>query len=125
MRYIVLGRPALPANPVLCFPSHKRPSFSEIQEIAVKGRLHITDDGIVLFIRRWTPSPRSDLQRPVGSAACLLNDEPVRIYVPMRMRSWVMQVCHSTVSCHLGITCALRMPKHSYRWIVMDICTRW
>ena len=47
MRYIVLGRPpSLPANFLSCFPSHQRPSFSDIQELAGKARLHTTDDGI-------------------------------------------------------------------------------
>ena len=85
-----------------CFPSHQRPSFSEIHELAGKGRLHTTDDGIVLFVRQLTLPPPSDSQCPVGRAACMLNDEPVSIYVPLFMRPWVMQACHSTASCHPG-----------------------
>ena len=52
MRYIVLVRPpALPADFLPGFHLHQRPSFSEIQELAGKGRLHTTDDGIVLLVR--------------------------------------------------------------------------
>ena len=103
MRYIALGRPAaLPDDFLSCFPSHQCPSFSEIQELAGKGRPHTTDDGTVLLVCQPTPQPPPDSQLPVGRAACLLNDEPIRIYVPLLMRPWVMQACHSTASCHLG-----------------------
>ena len=57
--------------------------------------------------------------------ACLLNDEPICIYVPLLMLSWVMQGCHSIASCHLGTTHTLLMLERSYWWISMDICTRW
>ena len=59
--------------------------------------------------RRPTPHPLSDSQCPVGHAAGLLNDEPVRIYVPLLMRPWLMQGSHSTASFHLGTTLTLRM----------------
>ena len=86
------------------FPSHQSPSLSEIQELAGKGRLHTTDDGIVLLVRQSTTQPPSDSQHPVGRAACLSNDDHVRVNVPLLMRRWVMQACHSTASCHLGTT---------------------
>ena len=79
MRYIALGRPpALLDGFVSCFPSHQRPSISEIQELAGKGLLRTTDDGTVLLVRQPTPQPPPDSQRPVGRVACLLNDEPIR-----------------------------------------------
>ena len=79
MRYIVHARPpSLPADFFSCFPSHQRPSFWETQELAGEGRLHTTDDGIVLLVRQPTPQPPPDSQHPAGHAACLLNDEPVR-----------------------------------------------
>ena len=37
------------------FPSHQRPSFSEIQGLANKGRLHTTDGGIFLVVHKLTP----------------------------------------------------------------------
>ena len=70
MRYIALGRPpALPDDFLSCFPSHQRPSFSEIQELAGKGRLHTTDDGTILLVRQPTPQPAPDSQRAVRRAA--------------------------------------------------------
>ena len=71
MRYITVGRPsALSADFLSCYPSHKRPSFSDIQE---------------------PPLTMSAEPSSVGRAACLLNDEPIRIYVPLLMRPWIMQ----------------------------------
>ena len=79
MRYIALGRPpALPDDLLSCFPSHQRPSFSEIQELAGKRRLHTTDDDAVLLVRQSTPQPASNSQSPVGRISCFLNDEPIR-----------------------------------------------
>ena len=69
----------------------------------------MTDDDIVLLI--LNPTPRLTMSAgpsSVGRAACLLNDEPIRIYVPLLMRPWIMQACYSTLSCHLGTTRTLR-----------------
>ena len=105
-------RPAVgPASRLLsCYPSHKRPSLSDILELAGKGRLHTTDDDIVLLVCSPTP-PLTTSAEPssVGRAARLLNDEPIRIYVPLLMRPWIMQACRSTASCHLGTTRTLSM----------------
>ena len=115
MSYIALGRPpSLPDDFLSCFPSHQLPSFWEIQELAGKGRLHTTDDGIVLLIRQPSPQSPPDSQHPVRRAACWLNDEPIRIYVRLLMRPWIMQARHSTASCHLGTTHALRMLERFY-----------
>ena len=100
---------ALPPDFLSCYPSHQRPSLSDIQELAGKGQLHTTDDDIVLLVRNSTPPPKPDTRSWVGRSACLLNDEPIRIYVPPLMRPWIMQACHSTVSCPLGTTRTLRM----------------
>ena len=60
MRYITIGRPsALPPDLLSCYPSHKRPSLSGIQELAGKERLHTTDDDIVLLICNPTPPPKT------------------------------------------------------------------
>ena len=126
MRYIALGRlPPLRDDFLSCFPSHQRPSFSEIQNLAGKGRLHTTDDGIVLPFRQPTPHPPPASQHPVGRAACLLNDECIRTYVSLLMRPRAMQACLSTASCHLGTTRTVRMLEHFYWRIGMSICTRW
>ena len=54
----------MPTEALARSPSHKRPSVSELQELAGKGRLHITDEGIVLLAR--TPTPALYSLRPAG-----------------------------------------------------------
>ena len=125
-RYIALGQPPfLAADFSSCCRSHQRPSFSEIRELAGKGRPHTTDDGVVLLVHQPPPQPPSDWQHPMRRAACLLNDKPIRSYMPLLMRPWVMQACHSTASCYLGTTRTLRMLERFYWRIGMSICTGW
>ena len=126
MPYISMGQPlVLPLDVLACYPLHKRSSLSNIQGLAGKGRLHTTDDDIVLLLRSPTAPPTgSDKPNSVWRATCTLNDQPVHIYVPLLMRPWIMQACHSTASCHVGTTRTLRMLERFYWWTGMDICTR-
>ena len=127
MRYITLDRPSvLPPDFSACYPPHKRLPLSDIQELAGKGQLHTTDDDIVLLVRNPTPPPAtSDKPNSMGRAACLLNDKPIRMYVPLGMRPWTMQARCSTASCHLDTACALHILERIYWWIDMNVCTRW
>ena len=111
MRYIVFGRPpSLPNDVLSCIPSHQRPSFSEIQELAPKCWLHATEE--VSFCSLTDSATPVRLAAPGGTRGLFFfNDEPARIYVPLLMRPWVMKACHSTASCHLGTTRTLRMPE--------------
>ena len=68
------------------------------------------------------PLPGS--HRPVRCTACLLNERPVRICVPLLTRPWVMQACHSTAfpatpAPRALCECSNVLP------IGMNICTRW
>ena len=113
MRYITLGRPeAFPSDFVSCFPSHQRPLFSEVLEPANIGHLHTTDAGIVLPVRQPPPP-----QRPVGCTTCVLNDKPIRIYVLLLIRPWVMRAFHSSATCHLETARTIRMPERFNWWI--------
>ena len=74
MRYVARGRPPfLPADFLSCFPLHQCPSFSEIQELAGKGQLHTTDDGIVLLLRKPTPQTPVRLAAPGGTRGLLVE----------------------------------------------------
>ena len=130
MRHMGLGRPEdLPAEFPSGSPSHQRPlPFRRFRSYSYsKGRLHTTTDaGSVLLVRQPSPLLVPSTQRPVGRSACLLNDEPIRIFVPLLMRPWVVQACQSTASCHLGTARTLGMLERFYYWWVgMSICTRW
>ena len=125
MCYIALSRPeALHADFSSCFPSHQRPPLSEVQDLAGKERPHITDDGIVLLIRQRSPLLALGTQRPVGHAACLLNDEPIRVYVPLLMHPWILQASNSIAFCHQGTARTLRVLEFFYWWMGMCMCTR-
>ena len=99
MRYMAISPPSVLLDDfVSCHPSHQRPSLSDIQDLADKGRLYTTDDDIALLVRNPTPPlAKSAETNSVGSVACLLIDEPIRMYVPLRMRPWITQACYSTV----------------------------
>ena len=127
MRYVSIGRQSvLPSDVFACYLSNKRPSLSDIKELASKGRLHTTDDDMVLLVRNPTlPPTRPAKPNSVGRAACLLNDEPVRIYVPLLMRP----LDHASLSLD-----GLLPPWHHAHvahagavslWIGMNVCTRW
>ena len=107
-------------------PPHKfQPSFAEVRKLANKGRIITTDDGVRLFARQPTKPPTANATRPGGRAARLLQDEPIRIYVPMTMRPWVMIACHSNALCHLGSARTLAILEQFYWWIGMSISTRY
>ena len=127
MRNVSIGRPSvLPPDVLTCYLSHKPSFLSDIKELADKGRLHTTDDDIVLLVRNPTlPPTRSDKPNSVGRAAGLRNDEPVRIYVPLLMRPWIVQACHLTAPCHFDTMRALRMLGRYFWWISINVCTRW
>ena len=61
--------------------------------LATVGSTPPTTVSIVLCSSVKLSRPPSGSQRPVEHAARLLRDEPVRIYVPLLMRSWVIQRC--------------------------------
>ncbi len=60
--------------------SARQPSLKEKRELALKARLYVDDDNVVLLVRAPTKLPSTNSPRSVGRAARLLNDEPVRIY---------------------------------------------
>ena len=93
MRLMSISRlSALPPDLLACYPFHKRPSLSDIQDLVVKTQLRTTDDDIFLLVRNQTmPLTRADEPNSVGRAACLHNDKRVRIYVSLLMRPWIMQ----------------------------------
>ena len=65
IRHISIGWPsALPPNFLACYPSLKRPSLSDIQELAGKGRLHTTDDDISSYSSVTRHSHQQALTNP-------------------------------------------------------------
>ena len=126
MRYIALGRPlALPDG--FCRVSVRTSAPPSRRSRSLLAKAGCTPPTTAPFC---SSANRPCNHLPTRSARwdarlVLLNDEPIRIYVLLLLRPWVMQACHSTATCHLGSTRTLRMLERFYWWIRMSICTRW
>ena len=86
--------------------------------LAAKGQLHRTDDDTILLARR----PPRLLNAGDGKFP---TAPPPRIYVPMLIRPWVLQTCHATTSCHLGVSSTVSVLARFFWWIGMDVSARW
>ena len=111
-RYIQLGRPDPPPSSLSNhLPSHKRLEITDITDLAAKGRLLEGDDVTILLVRKQTitgntPDNSHRRRHPF--------DDPVRIYVPLLARPWIMHACHAETSCHLRVTRTLKMLERFY-----------
>ena len=124
-RHIQLGCPKH-SLASLCdhLPSHQRPDPADILDLAAKGRLIQGNHDTVLLVRK----PTAAISRPDGPPARLRQpplDDPVRIYVPLLARPWIMHACHADASCHLGVTRTLKMLERFFWWVGMEACTKW
>ena len=124
-RYIQLGCPQHRLTS-LCdhIPSHRRPASTDILDLAVKGRLIQGDYGTALFVRNPVTVASSPVDTPARLGRLPFND-PVRIYVPLLARPWIMHACHADASCHLGVTRTLKMLERFCWWVGMKVCTKW
>ena len=87
IRYLLLGQPPeLPPGFLGPYSTAHQPPFSDIRDLTNKGRLYLDDDAKVLLIRKITKVSSRASSRPSGRAEPLLNDEPIRMYVPTLMR---------------------------------------
>ena len=124
-RYLQLGCPQpLPTSLCNHIPSHQRPDPADILDLASKGRLIQGDHDTILLVR----GPAAVAPRLDGPPARLRRppfNDPVRIYVPLLARPWIMHACHTDASCHLGVTRTLKMLERFYWWVGMEACTKW
>ena len=123
-RYIQLGCPQYRLTS-LCdhIPSHRRPASTGILDLAAKGRLIQGDYGTTLFVRNPVTVASSPVDTPARLGRLPFND-PVRIYVPLLARPWIMHVCHADASCHLGVMRTLKILERFYWWVGMEVCTK-
>ena len=119
-------RSSRPPPRSLCdhLPSHKRPDIANITGLAAKGRLLGEDDDTILLVRK----PITTDSTPDGHNSHRRRrpfDDPVRIYMPLLARPWIMHACHAEASCHIGVTRTLKMLGRFYWWVGMEVCTKW
>ena len=124
IRYILLGcPPELPPDILDDVQLHRRTPFDDIKALADQGRCDY-DNGLCLFVRKPSKAPTAASGRPGGRFARPLNDEPIRLYVPMRMRPWVMLAIHASALCHVGAVRTPSLLKRFYWWVGTNEVTR-
>ena len=124
-RYIQLGGPDSPPRS-LCdhLLSHTRPEIADIPDLTVKGRLLEGNADTILLVRK----PITTASAPNGHNSHRSRppfDDPVRIYVPLLARTWIMHACHADAPCHLGVTRILKMLNRFQLWVGIEVCTKW
>ena len=124
-RYLQLGCPQHRLTS-LCdhISSHRRPASTDILDLAAKGRFIQGDHGTTLLVRNPATVAPSPVDTPARPGRPPFND-PVRIYVPLLARPWIMHACHADASCHLGVTRTLKMLERFFWWVGMEVCTKW
>ena len=97
--------------------------IADITDLATKGRLLEGDDDTILLV--WKPITVASAPNGLNShRSGLPFDDPVRIYVPLLARPWIMHASHADASCHLGVTRTLQMLERFYWWVGMEVCTK-
>lgn len=81
------------------------------------------DGEAVLLLVCKPPTRKSEL--PTGHVACLPNDHPTKILVPMMPRPLVLQRCNAVRSYHFGVLRTLRVLEFFFWCVGVDQCVRW
>lgn len=82
------------------------PTRDDLTEFSRLVMLHTDDDSVVLLVR-W-PTANLRIGKPTGRHARMLGDEPIRIYVVMILRPWVIHT--NTIRTHPRILEPLGLP---------------
>ena len=77
-----------------------------------------------LLVKRLSIEPANSDDRSPGRFERLLRGEPVRTYVPLLLRPWVMDCAHKE-PVHLGEKVTLNLLQRYYLWIGMADGVRW
>ena len=96
----------------------------DIVDLAAKGRLLQRDNDTSLLVRKPTTAA-SATDGHSGRRIRHPFHDPIRIYVPLLARPWIMHACHADVSCHVGVTRTLKMLERFNWWVGMEACTKW
>ena len=93
MKYLRLNCPTpFPAEVLTPVGTLPAPSASDVLELARKSAIFTTDEDVPLLVRR--PKPHSGptaTATPTTTLSHTNDDAPIRIYVPILMRPWVMK----------------------------------
>ena len=81
-------------------------------------------DNRKLLVRRPTREPAPRPNRKPGRYERLLGEEPVRVYVLLMLRPWVMDRIHKE-AVHVGEKVTLAMLERYYYWVEMALSVKW
>ena len=73
----------------------------EVKRLVSQGQLMVLPNCQKLLVKRLSIEPAHRENRNPGRFERLLGEEPVRTYVPLRLRPWVMDRTHKE-AVHLG-----------------------
>ena len=90
----------------------------EVKRLVAQGELMEPPNSEKLLVRSPSRVPADRPNRHPGQYERLLGDEPVRTYVPLLLRPWVMDCAHKE-AVHLGEKVTLGLLQRFYWWIGM------
>ena len=82
------------------------------------------DDNRKLLVRHPKREPVPRPNRKPGRYERLLGDGPMRVYVPLMLRPWAMDMTHKE-AVHLGEKVTLAMLERYYYWVGMASSVKW
>ena len=101
-----------------------RVDVQEVKRLVFQGELMELPNSDNCLVRRPSRVPADHPGRHPGQYERLLGDEPVRTYVPLLLRSWVMDCAHKE-AVHLGKKVTLGLLQRFYWWIGMAESVKW
>ena len=104
--------------------SDPRVGVLEVKRLVSQGILLELPNSKKLLVRRPSRAPTNRPDRNPGCYERLLGDEPVRTYVPLLLRSWVMYCAHKE-AVNMGEKVTLGLLQRLYWWIGMAESVRW
>ena len=98
--------------------------MQEVKRLVAQGQLLELPSSENLLFRRPSRAPADRPDRHPVQYERLLGDEPVRTYVPLLLRPWVMDCAHNE-AVHVGEKVALGLLPRFYWWIGMAEGVKW
>ena len=96
----------------------------EVKRLVSQGELMELPNSQKLLVKRLSIEPVNSDDRNPGRFERLLGEEPVRTYVPILLRPWVMDCAHKE-SVHLGEKVTLNLLQRYYWCIGMADSVTW
>ena len=96
----------------------------EVKRFASQGELMELLNSQKLLVKRLSIEPARREDRNSGRFERVLGEEPVRAYVPLLLRPWVMDCIHKE-AVHLGEKVTLALLQRYYWWIGMADSVNW